>query len=136
MLVSSGLWHTNISRDPHRLISELKTAQVSVWTHTHERLLICNGQKEQPECVLCLSEMLNSVCVPHHDEPTHSFTHRIFREEHRDPINSLQVHDAHLSLITQHITGKNLSRTSEYWIKLWYYFHILVTHGSNYFAAS
>jgi len=93
VLLSAGLWHTNISRDHRRLIAELKTAQVSVisHTHTHTRENDTDGQKEQAECVLCLPEILNSVCVPRHDETTLNFTHRIFREEHRDPITSLQV---------------------------------------------
>ncbi|XP_077057444.1 afadin- and alpha-actinin-binding protein B isoform X2 [Siphateles boraxobius] len=54
------------------------------------------------------SEMLNSVCVPHHDETTLSFTHRIFREEHRDPITSLQEQlmekDLHISRLQDALT--------------------------------
>lgn len=45
------------------------------------------------ELVFSLSEVLSSVIVPpHHDETTLGFTHRIFREEQRDLISSLQVH--------------------------------------------
>jgi len=40
VLVSAGLWHTNISRDHRRLIAELKTAQVSVISHTHVRMIL------------------------------------------------------------------------------------------------
>ncbi|KAK7161127.1 hypothetical protein R3I94_003956 [Phoxinus phoxinus] len=56
------------------------------------------------------SEMLNSVCVPHHDETTLSFTHRIFREEHRDPIASLQEQlmekDLHISRLQDALTSE------------------------------
>ncbi|XP_039504313.1 afadin- and alpha-actinin-binding protein isoform X2 [Pimephales promelas] len=56
------------------------------------------------------SEILNSVCVPRHDETTLNFTHRIFREEHRDPITSLQEQlmekDLHISRLQQALASE------------------------------
>ncbi|XP_048051858.1 afadin- and alpha-actinin-binding protein B [Megalobrama amblycephala] len=57
------------------------------------------------------SEVLSSVIVPpHHDETTLSFTHRIFREEQRDLISSLQEQliekDLHISRLQDALTSE------------------------------
>uniref|UniRef100_A0A9J8AJG8 Afadin- and alpha-actinin-binding protein-like n=1 Tax=Cyprinus carpio carpio TaxID=630221 RepID=A0A9J8AJG8_CYPCA len=57
------------------------------------------------------SEMLNSVILPPcPDETTHSFSHRIFREEHRELTNSLQEQliekDLHISRLQDALTSE------------------------------
>jgi len=97
VLVSAGLWHTNISRDHRRrLIAELKTAQVSVITHTHVRETegqricwcwrseragwVCFVSARDPELSVCASSWWNHTQLHTQDlqwgaqRPDHIFT--------------------------------------------------------------